>query len=89
MPRMRAAIGEAERQKAQRRSRRLYGALAEAAGYEGGYPVALRVKSMCELERNGWAIRSRTGEISPGGIRREVWLLTDAGREALQKYLAE
>ena len=69
--------------------KRLYGALAEAARYESGYPVALRQKSMHELEQIGWVSRSRTGEISPGGVWREVWVLTDEGRKALQSYLAE
>jgi hypothetical protein len=70
--------------------KRLYGALAEAGGYNNGagYPVALRQKSMATLEGMGWVVRAKTGEISPGGIRREVWRVTDAGREALQKYLA-
>ena len=42
---------------------------------------------MRELEQMGWVSRSRTGEISPGGVRREVWLLTEEGRKALQNYL--
>ena len=44
---------------------------------------------MHELEQIGWVSRSRTGEISPGGVWREVWVLTDEGRKALQSYLAE
>jgi DNA-binding PadR family transcriptional regulator len=75
----------------QKPSRRLYGALAEVARtMEQGYPglwVGARVKSMGELERMGWVERVRTGEISPLGKRYEVWVLTDAGREALRKYL--
>jgi hypothetical protein len=42
--------------------KRLYGALAEAAAYEGGYPVALRSKSMRELERMG-------GDVHRAGAR--------------------
>jgi hypothetical protein len=60
--------------------RRLYGALAGAAGYNdgAGYPVALRQKSMGTLEGMGWVVRVKM----PGGIRRKVWRVTDAGREA-------
>ena len=72
----------------QQPSKRLYGALAEAAAYKRGYPVALRSKSMRELERMGWVAREKTGEISHGGVRREVWKLSAAGTEALRKYRA-
>jgi hypothetical protein len=71
--------------------RRLYGALADVAReMELGYPglwIGARPKSMPELERMGWVERKRTGEISPQGKRFEVWVLTDAGREALRRYL--
>ena len=67
--------------------KRLYGALAETAHQEGGLSVHSRVKSMAELERLGWVERRKTGEVSPMGNRFEVWVLTDAGRDALRAYL--
>jgi hypothetical protein len=67
--------------------KRLYGALAEVARWEGGLPVGLRQKSMAELAQMGWVEHVRTGEISPQGNRFEVWVLTVASREALREYL--
>jgi hypothetical protein len=67
--------------------KRLYGALAEAANEQGGLSVHSRVKSMAELERLGWVERRKTGEISPMGNCFEVWVLTDAGQEALRGYM--
>lgn len=70
-------------------NRHLFGALAEAARQAEGYPVALRQKSMHALEAMGWVVRVKTGEISPGGVKREIWRVTPAGHDALKKYLAE